>query len=82
MQRMTGRCIPMITVITSSVEGDEIIEQGKLASTAISTPPPRELLSLRKIENFVGRISKSEMESVSQVSVKQYTLQFEEYTND
>ena len=64
----------MVTVITSGVEEDEINEQGKVASTAISTPPPRELLSLRKIENFVGRISKSEIESVSQVSVIQYTL--------
>ena len=48
MQRTTGKCFPMLTVITSSVEGDVIIEQGKVASTAFSTPPPRELLSLRR----------------------------------
>ena len=33
MQRTTGRCFPILTVITYSVEGDEIIEQGKVAST-------------------------------------------------
>ena len=74
MQRTTGKCFPMLIVITSSVEGDVIIEQGKVASTAFSTPPQRELLSLRRSKKSLQRMSKSEIESVNQVSVIQYTL--------
>ena len=47
MQRMSGRFDPILTVITSRVEGDEIGKHGIDASTAIRTPPPREPLSLR-----------------------------------
>ena len=72
VQRKSGVLRPILTVITSKFEGEGISEHGTDASTAISTPPPREPLSLRKIEKFVGRISKSETESDSQVSVIQY----------
>lgn len=71
MQRRIGVFKPILIVITSRFEGDETTEHGIDASTAINTPPPRVPLSLRKIEKFAGRISKSDIESDNHVSVTQ-----------
>jgi hypothetical protein len=74
VQRNSGELKPILTVTTSKFDGDETTEHGTDASTAISTPPPQEPLSLRKIEKFPGRISKSDTDSDSQVSVMQYIV--------
>ena len=67
---------PILTETIS--EGEGIRELWIDALTAISTPPPREDLSLRYKTKSLGRISRSD----SHVSLKQKMLKSDAYTND
>ena len=60
-----------LTATSSKLGGEGMRVHEKLLLTAMSTPPPREALSLRYSVNPLGMISLYKMELDSQVSVTQ-----------
>ena len=63
-----------LTVTTSNSSGEGMRELDNKDLMAIRTPPPLDFLSLRYSRKSDGRISLSNVEFVSQVSVIQYNV--------